>query len=639
LAGAAAFASDGGQTQEQGNVVPVQTTSRSPVYVIPRESEVSTLYHDGSRIAVETEDRWSLMCGSNPGAVTNEDLQRFAEMHYAAMATGPVWIIDNPDRNRANLNIVFNVDGSVPAQAVTALGVAEAYIESLFSDPITVTITVSFADLGSGGVIGATSSSYVTGVAYSTSRAGLVNGMDSNDSIQSWLPTGSTCPVRFNGGSDTVSNQSTVNWTRANYRATVGTVTGNAANMQFNTLMTFDYDPSNGITPGILSFVDVAVHETGHALGFTSATDFGGGMTALDLYRFQRADGCCDYNPDTLEEFQVRPRLVSYNLPDDEHISDLISAEYRMSDGNPWQASHFHEPAPYIGLMGPWIANGETHYPDYFSSADKNMFDAVGYDYPPCTVPQFTQQPSNQSGCVGGAVNMTVAVNIPAPAYQWRRGTTNLVNDGVHILGATSATLTIANLLLTDTDGQYNCFVTNTADGCTAASNNASVIVYVPVSFTLQPSGQTISEFATVGFGVTAAGEPPFTYQWRHNGVNLVNGGKYTGVTTPGMLVWSAEAPQAGYYDCVVTNLCGPVASNAAHLIVNTNYGAGRGDLNCSGAVNFGDINPFVLALSAGEWGYYDLYGFCHWYNADINSDGTVGFADINPFVALLAGK
>jgi M6 family metalloprotease-like protein len=252
--------------------------------------------------------------------------------------------------------------------------------------------------------------------------------------------------------------------------------------------------------------------------------------------------------------------------------------------------------------------------------------------------PHFTQQPTNQEGCTGGSVNLTVAVDISTPAYQWRLGTTNLVSDGVHILGATSATLTIANLTLSDIGDQYNCVVTNTLDGYPATSNNAVVYVHSSVSITSQPGNQTVNEYTTVGFGVTVTGEAPLTYQWRHNGVNLANGGKYTGVTSPSMLVWNAEAPQAGYYDCVVTSICGPVASNAAHLIVNTGYGAGRGDLDCDGSVNFGDINPFVLALSAGETGYYESFGNCHWYNGDINSDGTVGFADINPFVTMLSG-
>ena len=61
------------------------------------------------------------------------------------------------------------------------------------------------------------------------------------------------------------------------------------------------------------------------------------------------------------------------------------------------------------------------------------------------------------------------------------------------------------------------------------------------------------------------------------------------------------------------------------------------GDLNCDGMVNFGDINPFVLALT-GPAAYQSAFPGCRWLNADCNGDGVVNFADINPFVALLAG-
>lgn len=59
------------------------------------------------------------------------------------------------------------------------------------------------------------------------------------------------------------------------------------------------------------------------------------------------------------------------------------------------------------------------------------------------------------------------------------------------------------------------------------------------------------------------------------------------------------------------------------------------GDVNCDGHVTFGDINPFVAALS-GETAYYAAYNTCHYLNADCNGDGAVDFRDINAFVALL---
>jgi hypothetical protein len=68
--------------------------------------------------------------------------------------------------------------------------------------------------------------------------------------------------------------------------------------------------------------------------------------------------------------------------------------------------------------------------------------------------------------------------------------------------------------------------------------------------------------------------------------------------------------------------------------------GAGcPGDLNCDGAVDFGDINPFVLYLSNfSSW--QAAYPGCPAENGDISGDGTYpSFADINPFVALLSGN
>ena len=62
------------------------------------------------------------------------------------------------------------------------------------------------------------------------------------------------------------------------------------------------------------------------------------------------------------------------------------------------------------------------------------------------------------------------------------------------------------------------------------------------------------------------------------------------------------------------------------------------GDLNCDGTVNFGDINPFVLALT-GQAPYEAAFPNCRWLNGDVNGDGHVNFADINPFVALLSGN
>ncbi len=63
----------------------------------------------------------------------------------------------------------------------------------------------------------------------------------------------------------------------------------------------------------------------------------------------------------------------------------------------------------------------------------------------------------------------------------------------------------------------------------------------------------------------------------------------------------------------------------------------GLGDLNCDGAVSFGDINPFIDAL-ADPAEYHELYPHCEDLHGDLDQSGAVDFGDINLFVDLLIG-
>lgn len=61
------------------------------------------------------------------------------------------------------------------------------------------------------------------------------------------------------------------------------------------------------------------------------------------------------------------------------------------------------------------------------------------------------------------------------------------------------------------------------------------------------------------------------------------------------------------------------------------------GDMNCDGAVNNFDIDPFVIALTVPE-AYATAYPDCSIILADVNDDGVVNNFDIDPFVMLLTG-
>jgi subtilisin family serine protease len=98
---------------------------------------------------------------------------------------------------------------------------------------------------------------------------------------------------------------------------------------------------------------------------------------------------------------------------------------------------------------------------------------------------------------------------------------------------------------------------------------------------------------------------------------------------------WNALVRDWGWPYC-------PLPPQPKH--VNAYYAVGatpampciKADMNCDGSVGFGDINPFVLALSKPVL-YSQTYPTCNIMNGDINADGLVGFGDINPFVTCVA--
>ena len=62
---------------------------------------------------------------------------------------------------------------------------------------------------------------------------------------------------------------------------------------------------------------------------------------------------------------------------------------------------------------------------------------------------------------------------------------------------------------------------------------------------------------------------------------------------------------------------------------------ASPGDANCDGLVNYGDIDPFVMALTSPA-AYAAAYPDCDINSADVNGDSLVNNGDIDAFVALL---
>jgi hypothetical protein len=135
------------------------------------------------------------------------------------------------------------------------------------------------------------------------------------------------------------------------------------------------------------------------------------------------------------------------------------------------------------------------------------------------------------------------------------------------------------------------------------------------------------------------AGDPLVTVEWSFAGpdgpylvlaAGVANGGRHQWRVPGGAL----SSPNNYVRVTLHTNPPVTVRSPGAFTILNPRPRT-PGDANCDGAVNFGDINAFVLAL-ADPAAWFAAYPTCLLGNADCNNDGRIDFGDINPFVELL---
>ncbi|RKD85043.1 MBG domain-containing protein [Mangrovibacterium diazotrophicum] len=83
------------------------------------------------------------------------------------------------------------------------------------------------------------------------------------------------------------------------------------------------------------------------------------------------------------------------------------------------------------------------------------------------------------------------------------------------------------------------------------------------------PTNQTITYGSDATFTITASGTAPLGYQWQVDEgsgyINIVNGGVYSGATSPTLTITGPTVAMSSYqYQCVVTGQCNPTATSAA---------------------------------------------------------------------------
>jgi len=176
--------------------------------------------------------------------------------------------------------------------------------------------------------------------------------------------------------------------------------------------------------------------------------------------------------------------------------------------------------------------------------------------------PIITNNPVSWASSVGDNVSFRVGASSPyALGYQWLRG-------GFPLGGATSATLAVNSVSLTDDTATFQCVVTNNYGAVTSAVAILTVSSS-PVPPTL-PSAQDITNFVgnNVTITVKASGTDPISYQWFFNGVQLSDANEYSGTATPTLNIANAQTSDGGVYSVVAQNSTGP-GSSASGPVAN----------------------------------------------------------------------
>ncbi len=176
-----------------------------------------------------------------------------------------------------------------------------------------------------------------------------------------------------------------------------------------------------------------------------------------------------------------------------------------------------------------------------------------------------SQPVANQNLCSGNAASFSVVASGTGITYQWQKDGAN-ITDGGTISGATTATLNISSVVVGDA-GNYTLDITGTCGGPVTTTTSA-LAVSASVSITMQPVDVNACLGQATNFDLTATG-PGLTYQWKKNGVDVVDGGSISGATTSSLVFSPVAATDADTYVCVISSTCGaPVTSNTVTLTV-----------------------------------------------------------------------
>jgi hypothetical protein len=227
---------------------------------------------------------------------------------------------------------------------------------------------------------------------------------------------------------------------------------------------------------------------------------------------------------------------------------------------------------PTLTLSGVPIGDDGNEYRAVFT----NAADLAGVDSTSATLtvqsgPVVSEQPADDTVDAGGeAVFKAAATGKPTPTVQWQLST----DDGFtwsNVSGATSPTLTLADVPAGDDGYEYRAVFTNAADLAGIDSTSATLTVLSAPVVSEQPADDTVDAGGEATFKEAATGKPAPSVQWQLSTDGGVAWSNVPGASTPTLTLTSVPAGDDGYqYRAVFANAVSSVESAAAKLTVQT---------------------------------------------------------------------
>ncbi len=239
---------------------------------------------------------------------------------------------------------------------------------------------------------------------------------------------------------------------------------------------------------------------------------------------------------------------------------------------------------------------------------------------------EITRQPNNVRVDLGMVATFEIDMHIykeaPSmyqPDIQWYRGGVAL-QENDRIAGVNSSIMTIRDVQPTDLGDDYYVVISGMCG--TDQSENITLSEIPDLTVSDLPATTEVCMGSDVSIEVTATSSIPgvtITYQWFKDGVALTDGAKFRGTTTETLMLFGAEANDAGDYTCAVTLESFAHKTTNASTLVILNAPVFTTDLPADVSVQTGKALNLAVAAAGANLTY-------QWYK-----DGTEITGATNP--------